>query len=86
MQDDDGRAIRVERSVGNFWMVSTGSLVSRKNGKAFDLPVTVFPTIEIADQAYIFATVNIAQTKVNSSLAYDLLAYARSRSPEQHAE
>jgi len=49
----------------------------------FDLPVTVFPALDVADEAYIFATVNIAQTKVNTSLAYDLLAYARTRSPEK---
>lgn len=49
----------------------------------FELPVTIFAGIEIPDEAYIFATVNLAQTKVNSSLAYDLLAYAKSRSPER---
>ncbi|HEV2737572.1 MAG TPA: DGQHR domain-containing protein [Candidatus Elarobacter sp.] len=51
--------------------------------KVFELPVTVFPAIDIAEQAYVFATINLAQTKVNTSLAYDLLAYARSRSPER---
>jgi len=51
--------------------------------KVMDLAVTVFPSIDIAEQAYIFATVNLAQTKVNPSLALDLLAYARSRSPER---
>ncbi len=50
---------------------------------SFDLPVTVFVGLEIADEAYIFATVNLAQTKVNASLAYDLLSYAKSRSPER---
>lgn len=52
-------------------------------GQIFELSVTVFPAIDIAEQAYIFATVNLAQTKVNASLAYDLLAYARNRSPER---
>jgi DGQHR domain-containing protein len=55
----------------------------RDAGVNFTLPVTIFQGIDVADQAYIFATVNIAQTKVNSSLAYDLLAYSRSRSPER---
>lgn len=55
----------------------------KEAGVAFGLPVTVFAGIEIADEAYIFATVNLAQTKVNASLAYDLLAYAKSRSPER---
>ncbi|MEA2719120.1 MAG: hypothetical protein QOJ39_984 [Candidatus Eremiobacteraeota bacterium] len=49
----------------------------------FDLAITVFPTIDIADQAYIFATVNLAQTKVNRSLVFDLSEYSRNRSPEK---
>lgn len=49
----------------------------------FDVIVTIFVDIDIADQANLFATINLAQTKVNKSLAYDLLAYARSRSPQR---
>jgi DGQHR domain-containing protein len=80
--DDDGRAIP-RGEIGRILDGQHRLAGLQEARKAFDLPVTVFPTIEIADQAYIFATVNIAQTKVNSSLAYDLLAYARSRSPER---
>ena len=43
----------------------------------------MFVDADIADQASIFATVNLAQTKVNRSLVYDLLSYSRSRSPER---
>jgi DGQHR domain-containing protein len=47
----------------------------------FDLLVTIFVGSDIADQAYVFATVNLEQTKVNKSLAIDLYELARSRSP-----
>lgn len=52
-------------------------------GGSFDLSVTVFVEADIADQAYIFATVNLAQTKVNRSLVYDLLDYSKARSPQK---
>lgn len=52
-------------------------------GKPFDLSVTIFTGIDIADQAQIFATVNLEQTKVNKSLAYDLYSLARTRSPQK---
>lgn len=51
----------------------------------FDVPVSIFVDADIADQAYIFATVNLAQTKVNKSLVYDLLDYAKARSPQRSA-
>lgn len=49
----------------------------------FELPVTVFIGSDISDQAYIFATVNLEQTKVSKSLAYDLFALAKTRSPQR---
>lgn len=49
----------------------------------FDVPVTVFIGADIADQAHIFATVNLEQTKVSRSLAYDLYELARTRSPQK---
>ena len=50
---------------------------------AFEVNVCVFVDADIADQAGVFATVNLAQTKVNKSLVYDLQAYSQSRSPER---
>ncbi|WP_422020399.1 DGQHR domain-containing protein [Pyruvatibacter mobilis] len=47
----------------------------------FDLMVSIFVGADISDQAYVFATVNLEQTKVNRSLAFDLYELARSRSP-----
>lgn len=49
----------------------------------FDLNVAIFVDIDISDQANIFATVNLAQTKVNKSLVYDLYDLAKSRSPQK---
>ncbi len=53
------------------------------NGATFDVPVTIFVGADISDQAHIFATVNLEQTKVNKSLAYDLFSLARTRSPQK---
>lgn len=51
----------------------------------FEVPVSVFVGADIATQANIFATVNLAQTKVNRSLVYDLLDYEKKRSPQKSA-
>ena len=45
--------------------------------------VAVFVDIDIAEQALIFSTVNLTQTKVNRSLVYDLFELANSRSPQK---
>lgn len=52
-----------------------------EDGRPFDLNVVIFVGADIAQQANIFATVNLAQTKVNRSLVYDLQELAKSRSP-----
>ena len=49
----------------------------------FEINVSIFIDIDIEDQAYIFSTVNLAQTKVNRSLAYDLSELAKTRSPQK---
>ncbi|GGM06619.1 hypothetical protein GCM10011534_30670 [Pseudooceanicola nanhaiensis] len=54
-------------------------------GAAFDVPVTIFVGADIADQAQIFATVNLEQQKVNKSLAYDLYSLSSHRSPQKTA-
>lgn len=53
------------------------------SGEAFQLAVSIFVEADIADEAYVFATVNLSQTKVNRSLVYDLLDYSRARSPQR---
>lgn len=52
-------------------------------GDQFEVNVTVFVGMDVSDQAYVFSTVNLEQTKVNKSLAYDLFALARTRSPQK---
>lgn len=52
-------------------------------GETFDISVTIFVGADISDQAHIFATVNLEQTKVNKSLVYDLFSLARTRSPQK---
>jgi DGQHR domain-containing protein len=47
----------------------------------FEFNVVVFVGIDIDEQANIFATVNLAQTKVSRSLVYDLEGLAKTRSP-----
>ena len=53
------------------------------NGPNFDINVSIFIDIDVAQQAYIFSTVNLAQTKVNKSLVYDLYDLAKTRSPQK---
>jgi DGQHR domain-containing protein len=53
------------------------------SGPIFELNISIFVDIDIAEQAYIFSTVNLAQTKVNKSLVYDLFDLAKSRSPQK---
>jgi len=49
----------------------------------FEVNVSIFIDIDIEDQAYIFSTVNLAQTKVNRSLAYDLSELSKTPSPQK---
>jgi DGQHR domain-containing protein len=49
----------------------------------FELSVSIFVGADQATEASIFSIVNLAQTKVNKSLAYDLFEYAKTRSPEK---
>ncbi len=52
-------------------------------GEDFEMNVTIFIDMDIEDQAMVFATINLKQTKVSKSLAYDLYEYAAARSPHK---
>ena len=52
-------------------------------GERFDIPVSIFIGADVADQAHIFSTVNLEQTKVHKNLVYDLYSLAKSRSPQK---
>ena len=49
----------------------------------FQLNVTIFLDMDVEDQAMVFATINLKQTKVGKSLAYDLYEFAKLRSPQK---
>lgn len=49
--------------------------------RPFDINVSIFIGADVSEQANIFATVNLAQTKVNKSLVYDLTELAKTSSP-----
>lgn len=51
----------------------------------FDINVSIFIDMDIQDQAMVFATINLTQTKVNKSLAYDLYEFTTTRSPQKTA-
>lgn len=51
----------------------------------FEMNVVIFIDMDIEDQAMVFATINLAQTKVNKSLVYDLYEYTKTRSPQKSA-
>lgn len=55
------------------------------NGETFEVPVVFFIGADMAEQANIFSTVNLEQNKVSKSLAYDLFALAKTRSPQRLA-
>jgi DGQHR domain-containing protein len=47
----------------------------------FEINLSIFVGADVSEQANIFATVNLAQTKVNRSLVYDLTELAKTPSP-----
>lgn len=51
----------------------------------WDLSVNIFIGVDEGTRAMIFSKVNLAQTKVNRSLVYDLFGLDRDRSPEKTA-
>jgi len=53
--------------------------------RPFQVLVAIFIDIELEDQAMVFATINLEQTKVNKSIVADLFEFARTRSPQKTA-
>lgn len=56
-----------------------------KDGREFDVNVSIFVGASKADKAEIFARVNQAQTKVNQSLVVDLASFYEERGPLKFA-
>lgn len=59
--------------------------LERLGKKRFQIPVTIFIDMDIEQQAIVFTTINLAQTKISRSLIYDLYELARTRSPHKTA-
>jgi DGQHR domain-containing protein len=58
-------------------------LVNYRGESKFELNVTLFIDMDMEDQAILFSTINLKQTPVAKSLAYDLFDYAETRSPQK---
>lgn len=59
--------------------------LKRSGLEDFEVNVAILVDADIEDQARVFATVNLAQTKVSKSLVYDLFSYSTANSPEKIA-
>lgn len=57
----------------------------RAKAEDFEVNIALFIDADIEDQARVFSIVNLAQTKVNKSLVYELFGYSTSWSPEKCA-
>jgi DGQHR domain-containing protein len=57
--------------------------LKRYVGPIFQVGVSIFIGIDVAEEGYVFSTVNLAQTKVNRSLATDLYELATTDSPQK---
>lgn len=53
------------------------------NPADFDVVVSVFIDMDVEDQAMVFSTINLKQTKVSKSLVYDLFELTSHRSPQK---
>jgi DGQHR domain-containing protein len=88
--DEDGEAIPWER-IANVLdgqhriaaFMDEDSEYSYAYDHDFEINLAIFIGADISEQASIFATVNLAQTKVNRSLVYDLTELAKTRSPHK---
>lgn len=83
-EDDDENSIPFEKIAkildGQHRLAGLKNL---EKGSVFNLNVSIFVGADVADQATIFSSVNLAQTKVNKSLSYDLYDLAKKRSPQK---
>ncbi|MGA2078493.1 MAG: DGQHR domain-containing protein [Syntrophobacteraceae bacterium] len=53
------------------------------DGNNFEMVVAIFVEMDVEDQAMVFATINLKQTKVSRSLVYDLFELTKTRSPQK---
>ncbi len=88
----DGDNVRIEEGKGELRIRKEPNVATILDGQhrlaglegcnwQFELNVAVFVDMDIQDQAMTFGTINLAQTKVNRSLVFDLYGYQKKRSP-----
>ena len=81
--DDDGNRVPLRKAA---FIIDGQHRLAGFEGQpnvAFDVNVSIFIGADLSDKAEIFGRVNLAQTKVNRSLVYDLFSYAKARSPHK---
>ncbi|MEM7641768.1 MAG: DGQHR domain-containing protein [Pseudomonadota bacterium] len=81
--EDDGAILPLSRAA---FIIDGQHRLAAFEGDAdldFDINVSIFVGADLSDKAEIFGRVNLAQTKVNRSLVYDLLSYSKTRSPHR---
>lgn len=59
--------------------------LGKQKQKNFEVGISVFVDMDIEEQAFVFSSINLAQTHINRSLVYDLYEYAKSKSPQKTA-
>jgi DGQHR domain-containing protein len=84
--DSEGSIMRITRGIEVAKIIDGQHRIAgllNYEGPPFQLNVTIFVDMDLEDQALLFATINLKQTRVRKSLAYDLFEFAESRSPQK---
>ncbi|SRR5258707_5836969 len=84
--DEASMVMRIRRDSGVAHIIDGQHRIeglAEYNKDNFQLNVTLFVDMDIEDQAMVFATINLKQTKVSKSLAYDLYEFTKTRSPQK---
>lgn len=84
--DENTRTMKIARRENVAKIIDGQHRVAGLKGFAegiFQLNLTVFVDMDMEDQAMVFATINLKQTPVSKSLAYNLYEYATKRSPQK---
>jgi len=84
--DQDSSSFRIERAPNVAKIIDGQHRIAGLRafaGDVFQCNVVIFVDMELEDQAMVFATINLKQTRVSKSLAYNLFEYATSRSPQK---
>jgi DGQHR domain-containing protein len=85
--DEKSKVMRIKNDMNVAQIIDgqhrIAGLIGYTGNAPFYLNVTIFISMEKEDQALVFATINLKQTSVSKSLAYDLFEFAETRSPQK---